>query len=233
MKQSFFLPLVLLLLGSCAGRIQGSLDTNGSGDFIVNTVLQPRISTLIRSLSALGGDMRQDSPIIDGTAIAASMAAVPGIASVSFHNSAANAIEGPVKIARISDFLASGGSGLIAFEQGKTGGRCSININHDSGPKILSLLSPQIAAYLSALMAPIATGEAMPKPEYLALVATVYGAAIADEISKSTIQVSIEFPGPVRSVQGGTFSGKKAAFTIPLLDLLVLETPLVYHIEWQ
>jgi hypothetical protein len=65
------------------------------------------------------------------------------------------------------------------------------------------------------------------------MVSTVYGKGIADEIAQSAIRASIEFPGPVQSVRGGTFSGSRADFTIPLLDMLVLETPLSYEAVWK
>jgi hypothetical protein len=87
--------------------------------------------------------------------------------------------------------------------------------------------------YLSALMAPIATGEALTKPEYLALVTSVYGKAIADEISSSSIRASVNFPGAIQRIKGGTYSGRRADFDIPLLDILVLETPLSYEVVWK
>jgi hypothetical protein len=71
------------------------------------------------------------------------------------------------------------------------------------------------------------------KRDYIALVASVYGKGIADEISQASIRASIEFPGTVLSARGGTFSGRRAEFTIPLVDVLVLETPLRYEVIWR
>jgi hypothetical protein len=164
------------------------------------------------------------------------MAAAPGIASVAFRNTGPAALEGPVSISRIGDFLAPGGkSGFISFEQspGASGGRCTISLNREAGPEILSLMSPEISDYLSALMAPLATGEELGQAEYLGLVSTVYGKPISDEIARSSIQASIEFPGPISLVRGGTWSGNKAEFTVPLPDLLVLDTPLSYEVVWN
>jgi hypothetical protein len=156
---------------------------------------------------------------------------------VSFKNTAPAAIEGPVKIAKIGDFLAPGKASFITFEQnargGASGGKCTINLSLASGAEILTLISPEISDYLSALMAPLATGEAMTKTEYLILVGSVYGRGIADEISKAAVRASLEFPGPVQSAQGGTFSGRRAEFAISLLDILVLETPLSYEVVWR
>jgi hypothetical protein len=235
MKRIAPLFAAALLLGSCAGQIRGSLDTGGSGAFMVSAALQPGISALIRSLAALGGQTEPNSPIIDGAAAAASISAAPGITSVSLRNTSPAAVEGPVTVGNISDFLAIGGEkGFIRFEpQQPSGGRCVINISLDSGPQILSLLSPSVGDYLAALMAPLATGEALSVSEYLTLVTAVYGKGIAGEIQTSFIRTAIDFPGPVLSAKGGSFNGRRAEFAIPLLDLLVLETPLIYEVEWR
>ena len=97
----------------------------------------------------------------------------------------------------------------------------------------ISQIGDFLARQAVALMAPIATGEALSKTEYLSLVNAVYGKAIADEISQSSIRASIECPGAVRTVRGGTFSGRRADFVIPLLDILVLDTPLYYEVAWN
>jgi hypothetical protein len=241
-KKVLFFCFGALLFPSCAARITGTVEAAGSGDFVVQAALQPRISLFIRSLSAAMGDGTAPEYIIDGAAIAASMTAAPGIASVSFRNTGSAAIEGPVKISRIGDFLAAAGrpdtnKRFITFEQAAPGAagpsRCVISLNRDSGPEILSLISPDVSDYLSALMAPIATGEALTKEEYFALVSSMYGPAIADEIRSGSIHASIQFPGPISAVQGGTWAGNRAEFDVPLADLLVLETPLVYEVRWK
>lgn len=231
MRRFFSAVMIAALCTSCAARINGALGASGQAELYIRAVLEPRITALIRGLAAAGG-AALDGPVLDGPAIAGSMSAAPGIASVSFRNTAPEAVEGPVKVSRIGDFLASG-SGFITFEQGRAGGRCVITISLDTGPRILSGISPEVADYLSILMAPLATGEALGKEEYLALVRSVYGGGIAAEISASTIRASVEFPGPVKSVKGGTFSGRRAEFLIPLPDLLVLERPLSYEVEWH
>jgi hypothetical protein len=231
-----------LLFSACTGRVTGTLEAGGSGSFEVSAALTPRISSLIRSLSALTGDGTAPERIIDGEAIAKSMSAAPGISAVSFRNTGAGAIEGPVKISRIEDFLSAAADstgtkrGFISFERAAGGNglsRCTVTINRDSGPEVLSLISADVSDYLSALMAPIATGETMSKDEYFTLLTSIYGRETADEIRGASIAVSVNFPGPVSSVRGGTWSGRRAEFTVPLADLLVLESPLVYEVFWK
>jgi len=228
----FFLLLIAPFCMSCSARISGSLAENGSAELSASIALEPRITSLILMFAAAGG--QTGGQILDGNAIARSMANAPGIASVSFRNTAPAAIEGPIRISKISEFLAAGGhEGFISFEQGPAGGKCSININRENGPEMLNYLAPEIGDYVTALMAPLATGDKLSKTEYLDLVGSIYNKAISDEIAGSRIRAAIDFPGPVTSIKGGTFFGKKAEFAIPLLDILVLEAPLHYEVAWR
>ena len=240
MVNKYFLAVVtavlLLFLPSCASQINGSLAGEGQADLGINAELKPNMSALIKRFAALSGTTKPDAPLLDGPSLAVSMAKAPGIASVSFTNKTPSSIEGSVKISRINDFLSSGNtSGLVTYEQKNSAGEgyCAINLKLASGPQMLGLISPEIARYLAALMAPIATGDVMTKPEYLALVTSVYGKNITDEISSSVIRVSVNFPGTIQRVKGGTYSGRRADFNIPLLDILVLETPLSYEVVWR
>ena len=233
-RQIYVCMIAVLLVSSCAAQISGRVDQGGAGNFTVNAGLKPRFSALIGSFKSLAG--QQDGAIIDGPLIASSLARAPGIASVSFRNTSPTAIEGPMNISAIGDFLAPGGAtGFIRFERGSggQGGRCTISISLDTGPKLLSLISPEIAEYLEALMAPIATGEAMTIAEYLEEVAKWYGPGVSAEIAEASIRASIDFPGPIQSVTNGKFSGRRAEFDIPLRELLVLQTPLHYEVLWR
>jgi hypothetical protein len=227
---------LLAAFSSCASQINGSLLGDGQADLQIQAELKPGVSALIGRFVALSGNAKQDAPLLDGPSLAASMSQSPGIASASFANKTPSSIEGPVKISRINDFLSSGkANGLISFEQKNSAGEghCSVNISLASGPWVLGLISPEISMYLNALMAPIATGEAMTKAEYLTLVGSVYGKLIADEIAASSIRASVNFPGVIQKVTGGTFTGRRANFEIPLLDILVLEKPLSYEVVWK
>ena len=106
-------------------------------------------------------------------------------------------------------------------------------MDRSAAPGILARLSPEGADYLSALMAPAATGETLSKTDYLALVESVYGKGVAGEIAAAKVSAALTLPGQIRSVKGGTSSGREARFDIPLLDILVLETPLDYEITWN
>ncbi|MCL2411022.1 MAG: hypothetical protein FWC97_05190 [Treponema sp.] len=234
LKATMILFVFFVLLTSCATRINASLAADGSAVTAVNMSLQPQVAALLQRMFSAGGLAgERGGSVIDGPAIALSMSGAPGVASVTLRNTSPSALEGQIRIARINEFLSSvDGTAFINFEQGSSGGRIIVTINRDNGPVIIDLLSPEIYDFLNALMAPIVTGEILTAEEYLDIIASFYNPGISEEIALSRILVSVEFPGAITSLRGGTFSGRHAAFDIALLDLLVLETPLVFEAVW-
>jgi hypothetical protein len=238
--KTFFYKLTIFVLSialfSCSARLDGSLAADGSAVLSVRMSLEPAITALIQRLAVAGGQSGQGGQIIDGPSIAASMSEAPGISSASFRNTSLSAIEGQVRISDVGSFLtitegaSLEGDRFIIFEKDN---RLQINLNSKNGPMIIKMLSEEINDYLNALMAPIATGEEMTKAEYLENITSFYNRNISNEIAASRIRVSIDFPGTITNVRGGTFLARRANFDIPLIDLLVLETPLVFVVEWR
>jgi hypothetical protein len=229
------LPLLgcaALFLCSCQARVSGVVRQDASGSLSIRAELETAAAGLIRSLGAFGGKNAGD-PVLDSRAISRSLGAAPGIGEVSLKNTGSHAIEGTVAVTNAGDVFASGsGNRFVIYEASASGGRLAVRLDRESGPGVIRLVSQEAADYCSVLMAPLATGETLSKTEYLALVASVYGKALADEIRRSQISAVLGVPGPVKSVAGGTFSGREARFQIPLLNILVLESPLEYEIVW-
>ncbi|MDR1031376.1 MAG: hypothetical protein LBL76_10960 [Treponema sp.] len=228
--------IAVLVLGvSCSAQVQGVLHQDGSADLKLHASLEPRMAALIRSLSRLSGGSSEQ--VLNAAAIGESMASAPGIKSVALRNTNPTTIEGTISILKVDAFLAVPGNSehtkFITYEQTTAGGKLQITLDRNSGPRILTLLSTDVQDYLSALMAPVATGETLSQREYLALVQSVYGKAVAEEIAAARIQVTIDFPGSISTIRGGRFAGNQAEFTMPLVDILVLERPLVYEVYWK
>ena len=238
--RNIFISIVFfsLIFVGCSARINGNLYENGSADLSLNTALEPRMAVLIRSFSRLNNNSStQNNNVIDGASIAASMTQAPGVKAINLRNINPTTIEGTINIAKINDFLTiSGSQNFISYEQTGTNGKITITLNRNTAPQIVSVLSPDIADYLSALMAPVATGEALSRREYISLVQSVYGRGVADEISSARVQLSITFPRQINTIRGGTISGtsrNRGEFDIPLIDLLVLENNLIYEVTWR
>ena len=240
MKSAKFRGLLLLfpllfICFSCSASINGELKEGGEVDLFLKTALQPRMISLIQSLRNFMGEA-DDAPILDGRSISLSIAASAGVRAVSLANTSPTALTGTISISKDDEFLTSGGGAarLATYTEGQASGTSSLVIFLDkaSAPEIISRLSEEVEEYLSALMAPAVIGENSTKEEYLRLISMVYGRALADEISAARLKVTIDFPRTITSIQGGTTSGRRAEFDVPILDILVLEQPLRYEVLW-
>jgi hypothetical protein len=238
---------VLSFAAACSGRIDGALRRDGQADFSLEIALEPRMGAMLRSLSSLGSASRppagvpaqSPAPVINGPAIARSMAAAPGILSVDLVNTSPTRIAGTIRSFRVDQFLAMNGAPgqrrFITLENNRETGdnRLFIALDRETAPLLLAMISPDVRDYLSVLFAPAATGEFLSRAEYLELVEDFYGRALADEIAAAKISVTIGFPGVISLAKGGTFSGSSAHFAIALADILVLENPLEYEVVWR
>jgi hypothetical protein len=200
--------------------------------------LEPNTAALIRRFAELqgGSGSPQNRPLLDSALLNRSLQAAPGVTSSALRNTAPEKIAGTIAIGRIGDLLTTGqGRRFIRYEAPTAAapGKLAVHLDRGSAPQILSTISPEITDYLSALLAPAATGEALTNAEYLDLVGSVYGKGVAGEISKAKINAVINFPGQVQAVTGGRAQGREARFEIPLTDLLVLSKPLDYEVSWK
>ena len=222
---------VIVFFPSCSGKITAQLVQNGSGTVQLQAGLEPNMTALIRSFISAGGSS-QSGPLLDAAALNRSLQSASGISSAALRNSGQEKVEGTIGISQIRDFLNAGANRFVQYEAGASAGRLAIHLDRNMSPGLLKQIYPEAVDYLSALMAPAATGEALSKADYLMLVESVYGKPMANEIAASRVTANITMPGTVKSVKGGTYSGREARFNIALVDLLVLEQPLDYEIIW-
>jgi hypothetical protein len=185
--------------------------------------------------------------LIDAASISRSLASAPGVKSIAFRNINTSSIAGELSLSHVNSFLLVPGikdGQFITYEQSGGGGRLAITLNRGNAPRITALLSPDLVDYLSCLMAPAALEDyhyLKSKTEYLSELKTFYRSVLKDksiadglvsDLNAARIKLTIDFPAPISGVHGGTFSGARAEFDIPLLDLLVLETALRYEVFW-
>jgi hypothetical protein len=244
------LPLFVMLMcafASCSGQINGVLREDGSADITIQSALQPSVAALIGAVSM----NTPSAAILDARTIVASLRSIRGVKTAAMRNITPSSIDGSLTISQVNDFLDAPGiqtQRFITYKQTGSGGRLSITLTRTIAPQLVSLLSPDIADYFSALMAPGLTTDwqyIQTKAEYLRQLKATYnmlksnrrlGDALAADLETAMIRLTLDVPGAITSVQGGTFSGtpaQRAEFTIPVIDLLVLEKPLLYEVVWK
>ncbi|GAB1482553.1 hypothetical protein MASR2M78_13690 [Treponema sp.] len=231
-------------LASCSARYDLSLAADGSAELELTAALEPKTANLISTLSRFGGDAGGEAGL-NAPALQQSLRGAPGIASSTLRNLDAHSLAGTISIADMDKFLSLSAAStkktpatslpprFLSFNNTGSTGRFSLFLDLESGPPLLSLLAPEIVDYLHALMAPLATGEKLSRSEYLELVTAVYGKGISEEIKKANIHLTVDLPGRADYVKGGKAMGKKAEYTVSLLDALVLEQPLTLEATWK
>jgi hypothetical protein len=225
---------------SCSTSITGRMSADGSARLVLQSALFPGMNRLLNRLGPQDGS----APVLDAALLNAAFSAMPGIKAAYLGNTPSGGVEGRIEAVDTAQFFnglssaapaknAVTGPPFAVWEQTANGGRLAVTLNRETGRELVSRVSTDMADYLSALMAPIATGEAIDKAGYLELVASVYGKTVADEIDRARLSIKLDFPGNVEGVIGGTYSGSRAEFEIPLIDTLVLDRTLFYEIRWK
>ena len=117
-----------------------------------------------------------------------------------------------------------------------------------SGDKMTLTLSPEVLrglygsmdeqtrGYVDLFMAPVFTGEEMEGAEYAALIGSIYGKDMADELSTAMLELTLAAPKGRKvkscSASDARLSGRRASIQLPVLDLLVLTQERTYSITW-
>ncbi|MCA1950714.1 MAG: hypothetical protein LDL24_09085 [Treponema sp.] len=191
--------------------------------------IKPKMAELLKGFNSAPG--AKNSPLLSAASVSASLQKISELSSISVKETDSQALVGSLwitdseKLSRrfpfISQKLGSGESVL------------TFTVSRESAPQLLSLFTQDVRDYLDALMAPVVSGEKLTNAEYLALVTSVYGKTIAQEIESSRLTLDIQVPGKIAKVIGGTAAESRASFSIPLLDLLVLQKTLNYQVVWN
>lgn len=112
----------------------------------------------------------------------------------------------------------------------------TLNLSPATMRALYASMDLQTRSYVDLFMAPVFTGEPMSGGEYTALIASVYGKDLAQEIADARMEITLSAPRGEKAAScsnaDAKLSGRSARFSIPLLDLLVLEEPQAYRITW-
>ncbi len=240
-KGALALSLLLAFFTSCSARIDITLLADGAAHSTVDVAFEDHFMRVLANLSGVS-----DEVIIDPQAINKALAQAPGISSSALVSESGAQLLGQVRAHDFNALFAHTGSerlrGLDApasvewcgvAKDKRRSGSVVFSLDRDNAPIFVSTLSPDIVDYLTALMAPLATGEEMDQIEYLDSIEALYGPGVAKEIREGSLTLSFSVPGKIAKASRGSYSGNKLIWELPLLDVLVLEAPLSLDFKWQ
>lgn len=235
------------MLLSCSPRatITVPADSTAPTGALFGTAFTPASEALIRKLTGLGtagagaagGASAASVSIFDAPGITASLKAT-GLSVQSVTVDGASLAVSAL-VAKPETLLA----GSVAVNPGDKTFKATVD--RKAVNAAIGLMPASTRDYLDLLMAPVFTGEAMTTSEYRELIGAAYGKTIAGELDAARFTLTVKTPGPVKNAKidasapgsngaSGTVktAGSEAVFTIPLITLLVLESPLTAEVGW-
>jgi hypothetical protein len=218
-------------LSACNARVEANIQSSGSADFSVNASVIDALKTVFAGALDVGE-------------INKTLAALPAVDSAVFKAGKAGSVNGKGQLGSVSGFLAPPASAspaqveamrCISYTKGSKAGtsRLAIKLNRTTSPLLVSLLSKKSQSYLSMLAPPVLMGTTLSEKDYLAQLKVFgYSQAMLDQLKAAVITVTLSFPRKVSGIKGGTAKGKTALFTLPVLDLMLLEKPIEWDVQW-
>ena len=205
-----FLPL---LFASCTSSVELRANGDGSVNITYDAAFGSAFIEIMQSLSGGGA-----SPLFDADEMTSQFRAA-GIKDVRVASPANTSLGIALRLPKEGNDPISQ-SGCIS----RSARSLAITVSPASCAKLYKLLPDTLQSYIDLFMAPVFLGEAVPKDEYVDLIASVYGQALADELKRSKIKISLFAPN----------DGKKASKTaeLPLAELLTSTKPVSFSVAW-
>ena len=218
------------VLSSCSGRFDARFDAGGGATLDAKVALPSLVGAKLRALSGLDAS----TPIFDPKAVSKALLVRKGVSSAAASCPTPDSLSLSAEISDLGALLAS--PDLASFIQldDKAGAkRMTIALSRDHGQDILALLPGIDPGLVEALSPPALGGGDYTKAEYRDALQTILGTKAMPAFDAASIDLSVSLPGAIVSSSGGRVEGSTWKATIPLLDLLVLEKPIVLTFSWR
>ena len=202
-----------LLFMSCTSSVELHANADGSINILYDAAFDSAFIEIMQSLSGESGPQLFDADEMTSQFRAAGIkdVRVASPANASLGIALRLPKEGNDPISR---------SGCIS----RSARSSAITVSPASCAKLYKLLPDTMQSYIDLCMAPLFLGEPMSQNEYVDLIASVYGQALADELKRSKIKISLFAPN----------DEKKASKTVELslAELLTSTKPVSFSVAW-
>jgi hypothetical protein len=233
----FALPLVGLLLAACSAQTGLLIKADGSAvisaGFEIPAVVEQRLRALAGSESAITG-----GAFFDAEAVRLGMLR-RGLVVNESRAPAARSYNGVFTASNLADFIRRdpdlSRSGVFSLEQGTGWQQLIITINKQNARNLVALFPGIDMQLLESLSPPALFDLPVSKADYRSMLAALLGRPAIEAMDASRFQLSIQLPGSILEASGGSIGsdGKSFSFSLPVLDAMVLEQPIVLRVRWR
>ena len=233
--------LAFCLLAGCSSSQRVDLALDGSGAARVEIRLSPVLASYLRDLTATvtGVEPAANSPLFDIGSLREAFARYPGITLVDASTPRPDMLLLSVKFANAGSLLSRDGAGpeeFVTFTNRDGLRTLSIRLDRAVVAELLRLTPLAGSAAGSVLLPP--AGTQMSPEEYTSYLAwALESYASENDVKKairgSRVDVTVTVAGSILNAEGGSVSGRSAAFSVPVVKLLTLQSPLVYALTFR
>ena len=215
------------------------LAVNGDGQVEFNIKMASYLSDVVDEVEDLlePVDENQNSGFFDLEAIHKGLASNESISNIDLKTEGKESLEliGRFHFHSVNEIVQQAektGKGLIDFNRSDDISRLTVTFNRETIGSFIES-NPGMDNPLVENFGPTTT-EGMSGTDYLDMMEFALGEESRQGILDSNLSITITVAGKILNQKGGIKVDEKTVrFEIPLLDLLILESPLVYTIEYK
>lgn len=224
-------------LTSCNTVVSVNAQNDKSGKVRLETSLTESVQSIIYSFFGTGQDTSAENAIFDKKELMSSLESAGfRVNRIVFPDPATIVLDASTD--DLTTCIPDSNDFIVQTKQGKRS-TLAINLSPENIQKAVAIMPEDTSMYLSMLIAPIFTGEAMTRDEYIELIGIAYGEELANELAESVINFTLTVPGNITdasfsNAEIGTISakGSTATLRIPLANLLTDTNGTVCTITW-
>ncbi len=221
---------LLGLLSACSARLDGKLDAAGRAEFSVKVSMPGGLASKLRAMAGMPAAL----PLFDAAAAKKALEERAGVAAVEASCPDPDSLELSITVGDLAAALSSPDiEGLV--ERGAADGTQSLRIllSREHGKALLALVPGLDPALVEALSPPALGDNDSSKQDYREALASIIGTKSLPALDAASVSMALKVPGRIISSSGGRAEGSTWTASIPLLDILVLESPIELKLSWR
>jgi hypothetical protein len=234
-----FVPVfsLLLCLPGCSVNQSMVIKGDGSGTAGLHVEISKVLRDYFTNLAEVSGSKNagKNAGIFDLNVIRKSLESRSGVAVKRLAAPSPDSLELEVSFSSVKDAFAAEkgakGSAVVAFS--RDGDKKTLELHLDKGNYAeLAVLFPALSDPVFAGMGP-QPNESVTDDEYLQMIEFSLGEQGPPLLKKSFVTLTVRPEGEILSQSGGTLSNGSVVFKIPLIRILVLDSPLDYSVTFK
>jgi hypothetical protein len=231
----FAMTSAALALAACTVNQTLDIEGDGSGTLATHAEVAPILHDYLVSLAEAAGGSLKDGRVFDAESIRQGFKSRPGIVVEKSSAPTPSSMDLVLGFDSLSYALEHqdelSGPGAVTLED--EGGATTLRLRFNRAAwNQVSAVFPPLRDPIVQQLGPQGTGTVSEK-DYLSMISFSIGDAAPGLLRKSFITVTVRPHGQIISQSGGTLTGGSVVFRIPVLRMLVLDTPLEYSVTYR